>query len=63
MSIHVCILESLRAEFYNVPIIFIALWLYYCYYKFQHCQSHVVETVVVALRNLHCKLKLKIPDM
>lgn len=43
-----CILESLSADFYNVTIIFIALWLYYCYYKFQHCQSPAVETVVFA---------------
>lgn len=28
------VLESASAEFYNATIIFIALWLYYCYYKF-----------------------------
>lgn len=58
------VLEILNAECYNVTVIFIALWLHYCYYKFQPCQSPVVaETIVIAPGSLHCKLKLKITGM
>lgn len=62
MSIPKCrVLEILNAECHNVAVIFTALWLHYCYYKFQPFQSPVaVETIVIAPRSLHCKLKLKI---